>query len=972
MSVVHLARTERHVEDALRSDRSASTIRSFTRALARSGPLRPASPEVTRLATALSLAEMRSDDAPGPSLVGPLDEALGALRRAGLRPSVLLRAAGAGAVGARAELLARLLEDTDARLARSGLYDERATGWLAAEAVARARPDELPERVVIEGLLDWQPADFAWVEALAARVVTQVRLPHFAVGGREAYGDDALLGLVESRWQAQSDAPDLELEEAPLPAPELVVEGASPEAECRAIVRAVHRALADGADAERIAVALPSLDEEFLEPLRAMFEEARIPFVEPRGRPSVAVPAARAALGWLELAIGPLHRDAIVDLLQSGAVDPRGWIDAGSERSARERALSLARRLAQIPVGADPDASMLLAALAAWGRERPAEAWMEAALTKMTADLLPLSRGGTRARIADELRARWRGMGLGETPARLLRALVTEHEMDGDAMVLAKSLRERAAAMRTLDLALERTCEAAALLGASLTEVSPRLFRTELEAALAGAPPEGGTPRSAAVQIARTSEIAGRQLALLVVARTSEGTFGEGLGGGLLDDDLVRALPRPSRPHTSRSLAATRRAELAWAMSRAARLVVTRSTADAEGRPDPPAQLFTLLAESGRLEREPASVVARATPAVSAHQAELRAIAWTRKPADEDLARRAAIERARLAFFLDPDAPAGLVTGGIDGHDPTALAHLRRAFGGDADRPVPATSIERAADCRFAAFAARVLRASSSDESTEEVAPWQRGALVHRALHIAMETIRPFWGKLSPEDLARMAVRSVHDAMVRGQASPLYRAEVERAVRDVAAVVAWSFEQGGELAFAYGERSFGHRGGDWSALEIKSGNESVFVAGRIDRVDYRNDGTEARVIDYKSSAPPAWSLVGTRAFQPPLYASVIRRELGPLLVRRVRALYLETSRRPPKPLPVEKNQTMSRELVASSEANAAAVTLRVWRGDVAPRPAEAAVCSRCDARDICRRPAAMPIQDIDLELDGVP
>jgi ATP-dependent helicase/nuclease subunit B len=37
---------------------------------------------------------------------------------------------------------------------------------------------------------------------------------------------------------------------------------------------------------------------------------------------------------------------------------------------------------------------------------------------------------------------------------------------------------------------------------------------------------------------------------------------------------------------------------------------------------------------------------------------------------------------------------------------------------------------------------------------------------------------------------------------------------------------------------------------------------------------------------------------------------------------------------------------------------------------VAPRPTDAAICGRCDARDICRRPAAMPVDELDPDADG--
>jgi RecB family exonuclease len=144
----------------------------------------------------------------------------------------------------------------------------------------------------------------------------------------------------------------------------------------------------------------------------------------------------------------------------------------------------------------------------------------------------------------------------------------------------------------------------------------------------------------------------------------------------------------------------------------------------------------------------------------------------------------------------------------------------------------------------------------------------------------------------------------------------------------------------------------------------------VFVKGRIDRVDFSADRSRARVIDYKTGALPAWKDVGTLYFQPPLYAYAVLLRMGRLSVPEVRALYLETSRRPPRTLPAEKNQIMSFETMKAAEARASRVVARLWNGDVAPRPADAAICSRCDVRDICRRPAAMPVEELEPDNEG--
>src|SRR5207302_1202190 len=115
----------------------------------------------------------------------------------------------------------------------------------------------------------------------------------------------------------------------------------------------------------QIVVVLPDLDETFLEPLRAAFAEALIPFREPRGRPPIASPAVRAALAWMGLAAGPLHRDVLVDLLRTRAVDPSPFVDGATASLRRQKGLALASRLARVPVRTDRDGTLLAEMLAA-------------------------------------------------------------------------------------------------------------------------------------------------------------------------------------------------------------------------------------------------------------------------------------------------------------------------------------------------------------------------------------------------------------------------------------------------------------------------------------------------------------------------------------------------------------------------------------------------------------------------------
>ncbi len=136
----------------------------------------------------------------------------------------------------------------------------------------------------------------------------------------------------------------------------------------------------------------------------------------------------------------------------------------------------------------------------------------------------------------------------------------------------------------------------------------------------------------------------------------------------------------------------------------------------------------------------------------------------------------------------------------------------------------------------------------------------------------------------------------------------------------------------------------------------------VHVDGQIDRVDLSPDGRRARVVDYKTGRLPAADDLGRSAFQLPLYAAVVARALG---CEDVEALYVAVK---PRGILEEwpRSEAERRALGARRDEIAQAarrVILGMWDGEVAPRPAKATLCTRCEARDICRRPAVAPIEE---------
>ncbi len=182
-------------------------------------------------------------------------------------------------------------------------------------------------------------------------------------------------------------------------------------------------------------------------------------------------------------------------------------------------------------------------------------------------------------------------------------------------------------------------------------------------------------------------------------------------------------------------------------------------------------------------------------------------------------------------------------------------------------------------------------------------------------------------------------------------------------------VVRWSLQDGGAFQYECGEQSFGHRGDAWGPLVLSAPEGPIYVRGRVDRIDISPERSRLRVIDYKTGTAPPWRWIGRRRFQPALYANVACREFGPLFIRQVYALYLETGKRPVRTVPASPKQLLSPELVRVAELNSVAIVRRLHGGDFAPRPAEAQLCDGCAVRAICRRPLAAPMPEADPEAD---
>jgi RecB family exonuclease len=968
-----------------------------------------ASPHATRLAAREALEDLKperlralSEPAERAALAHALDGAIGKLRRSGALPSHL-RSTGSP----QGALLADVMERVDEILAGARQLDARGASLVLARRL-RSRGGEAREVVgqrgsrsaakgsgrgagsaaprplgrslatsapagTVKGMAAWEGDDLALLEALHARMrlegggrgVTLV-LP------RLGEGEDAMSPVadaLEKRWGALTDSPEIEWQTAGSAAPIEVIRARTAEAEARAAASACLTALSKGTPPERIAILVPELSEASMEPLRAALADARVPFCEPGGRPIAASPEARAALLFLDLAEGPVTREKVMDLLRAPGLSAAWLAEKAQERQGR--AAALAQKLREVPVEVDRTGRLLVEGLTAVIASAVEDAWMPQGLERLLASARWLSEGGTWSETARRFGLLVDRVGLGKAPARDLAAALRAEGRDGGGGLALRAVAEGALSVRRLvELAGAIGREAAAL-GMAGRPCTPGELLIELgrAAEAVSALPQGSSPRAAAVRVAAPGDLCGIDHDLVLVMGLSARAYGRAsaLDEALLDDRIRSELPAPLRPPSAREREAFRRAELAWAIAGARDIVLSFAPADEGELAEPHPLVGWAVRRGARRREEPGSRVAHRASRLNRRAAELIALARGAAP-DAGLADRIQIERDRTAFFYDPKMSSGAFTGRVVVADERLRAELRARIGGaSADQPIAVTHIERAAECSFAGFSRRVLRARRLEELLESADARERGTMVHRALHAAFEALREAGHGGDPLRLLGAAKEAAEEALgARLSATPLRREAITRAVADALGVVARSLEAGDPLRFEVGERRFGAgEPAPWGALELpgEGGAPSIFVDGQIDRIDRSTDGRSARVIDYKSSIPSA-SARKQGAFQLPLYAAVAARALGAEEVHRV---YVAVKKRGEiEEWPRERSaQVITQADIEAAAKAAREVVMRLWEGDAAPRPMRVSLCDRCDVRDVCRRPAVMPVEEED-------
>jgi len=921
-----LVPTERHVEAAAQDGAEALTVRRLVADLAaRERPdATPTTPEMTRLwlARALDLPIGRAR---------PIDDALGLLRRAGTRPESL-RATGLE----RGKLLADLLERADVFLADRRLWDDRQSAWLATRALREPVGSLLPGgRAVLSGLTRWDASTIALAEALHARLVAdggagltvELALPE---GGPLEEPCSGLLSELEARWGTLADPPGLAPRITPIAGGRASVISAHDAAsEARVVTREVLEALERGTPLDAIAVVPVELSEAFLEPLRFELTRAGLPFVEPRGRPAIAAPRAHAALELLGLARGPLARDALIDVLRTPGLRLGDWFGA-SRRDLAELCSELA--LLPLNVGRSPaelvreleDRLLELERL-----DRPSAGRLRATAQGLSAfldALCQLAAPASRAEHATRVEALLDRIGLLELPVDALRESVSLAALGRPELLTA--LGSESAAARALATAIERTRRAATALGIE-DPVSLTDYLEELDLALEGATPTRGAARAAAIRVARPEDVSGLDLDFVVLCQASDQVLDRGDSvDPVIGAELFARLSPSERPVSGgerRSLLLA----VGSVLAHATRIAVTFPTHEGTSTLGPSRLALWLAARGAPFRREPASPLAagaRRTRPLPVPGASAR--------------RRTEIEIERQRFYAVPGTAPGPYTG--------AVGSLEAHVPASDERPVAVTALERTLRCGFLGFM-NVLRASREDPVGDAIGARERGNLLHGALSAALEATRALAATHTPSELEARALEAARAFLEQRGKSPLRRAGLVATLWDVRAILRVTFQEAVDVHFHAAEVGFGGRDA-WPALALGP----FRVSGRADRIDASTDKRRVRVIDYKTNLPR--SSERELELQPFLYAHKCGVELG---ARSVEFAYFGLNRRAPELRTVYEGPIESDD-IADAFARAEAALLALREGRLAPVPASRTFCTRCSARDACRRPLSAP------------
>jgi ATP-dependent helicase/DNAse subunit B len=730
-------------------------------------------------------------------------------------------------------------------------------GLLRRRAVERLRSDLDAwhgEPVFAYGFEDLTGAEWALLEALAARTEVTVSLPYepgravFAslqrtaedLGGLAAgaveelpprYGQIAPPALAHLERALFEDEPG---ELPPIDGAIRFFEGAGSRGTLELVGEELLSLVRGGVAPERIGLVVPGY-ERLRAALATVFGTLGIPYSLDGELRFAQTPLGHALLSLLRFAWGNGGRNDLFAFLRS----PFSGLERRSVDYVEGR---LRGRAVQVPERVVEEAERL--------REGPLPALAElraaedpvAAVREQAARMLRSAYGLDRP-TADE-------------PGRL-------------------DLRAHEAALRLLD-ELDRW-----------RDLSGQLGREDVVAALerlALRPQRGDEPgRVAVVDLFRART---RRFDVAFVLGLEEGSLPRrGQASPFLEDDARRELDdRGARLARPDSVARDRYLFYTACTRAAQRLYLVREAADDDGSPreaspfwDDVQSLFD-LEDVGRWTRRRAlSALTWQLEEAPTERERLRTVAElaSREPATADGLARAngwerRLERARRAF-----------------RRPTRLTNplVLEQFG--SRRTFSVTELERFADCSSAWFVERFLSPKTIDAEPDAL---QRGIVAHSALHRFFARIPAELGveKLAPalaDDAKRLMRACLDEALagVRMELTEMQARELDRSLwRDLEAVVEEECESALSLVPRRFEVSFGN---DRAAPELQRGLElapGLTLSGKIDRIDVDPFGARGIVQDYKSGkhAHSAREIERELRLQIPLYMLVLRDLVG--------------------------------------------------------------------------------------------
>jgi ATP-dependent helicase/DNAse subunit B len=754
--------------------------------------------------------------------------------------------------GELADLYGAYLEELD----RLGLWDRELERRHAAERAAGDLSAWAPRPVFAYGFEDLTGAEWALLEALAARAEVTVSLPYEP--GRDVFASltrtsEDLTQLAEGR--VEELAPSAEARSAVLAhlerflvredtagrPPELdgslrFLEGAGPRGTLELVADEIVALLREGTPAEEIAVVCPAL-ERWRAPLDTAFRALGVPY---------------GLEGRLRLGQTPFGQ-ALLSLLRYA------WLD---------------------------------------GKRRDLFAFLRS----------PYS-GLTRAH-ADFLEGRLRGRGVTE-PARVEEEVGKLRGQPLPHLDAVRSADDPLAAARTLGHAMARAAhgleapptqesarldlrahEAAAKLIAELEgwrDLGGEATREEVVALLADAPVRlGAAGEAGRVAVLDLLRVRTRRFEVVFVLGLEEGSLPRrSQSSPFLDEERKAELERSSRSgRLLRTDPVSRDRYLYYtACTRPTRrLCLVREAASDEGAPREPSPfwdetraLFAADEVERWTRRRPLAALTWPLETAPSERERLRALAAvapTDRSAATSLARangwERRLERALAAF----DRPTRLT-------HPAVLEELRQKA------CFSVTDLERFADCSSMWFVERLLSPRSIDA---EVDARLRGTIAHQALFTFFKGLPKRTGDERPrpetlEEALAFLRECLHDALqahVRIDVPELERRELEQSLaRDLEKLVRREAESPSPLVPSRFEVSFGS---ERSAPELQRGLDlgGFTVSGKIDRIDRDPFGARGIVVDYKSGSRAHTAAEIEREFhlQIPLYMLVLRDLVG--------------------------------------------------------------------------------------------